>query len=344
MALVKCPECGKERVSSMAEACPQCGFNVKKHFENIAEIEVASDKVVNEKESVTVSPTKKKSIETILIGFCIVFFGLLTVNMISQQAKTEKFYKAACELYATGEYRQAYNMFKELEDYKDASEFVHDLKQEYPILTYYDAEIGDGVYLGKYEQDNNLDNGPEPIRWIVLDRSEDQILVVSQYVLECMAYNAKFTDVTWETCSLRRWLNNDFLNIAFDNDEQMLIQSTVLYNHDNPTFGTNGGDNTTDNIFVLSVNEAEKYLMPSYQNYARPSKYVEAEGVYIEDGYCSQWLRTPGYTNSFVSLISTDGEIHGISDGYGGHGAGVDGDIGPVRPALWIDLTSENQD
>lgn len=35
MALVKCPECGRERVSDSAEACPDCGYGIKKYYEDI---------------------------------------------------------------------------------------------------------------------------------------------------------------------------------------------------------------------------------------------------------------------------------------------------------------------
>lgn len=35
MALVKCPECGREKVSDSAEACPDCGYAIKSHYDKI---------------------------------------------------------------------------------------------------------------------------------------------------------------------------------------------------------------------------------------------------------------------------------------------------------------------
>lgn len=35
MALIQCPECGKENISDSAEACPNCGYGIKAHFEKI---------------------------------------------------------------------------------------------------------------------------------------------------------------------------------------------------------------------------------------------------------------------------------------------------------------------
>lgn len=50
-----------------------------------------------------------------------------------------------------------------------------------------DTAIGDIVHFGRYEQDNNLDNGPEGIAWILLERSQDRALVISENVLDCKA-------------------------------------------------------------------------------------------------------------------------------------------------------------
>lgn len=43
MALIKCPECGK-MVSSMAKACPNCGFPIRENLETIAKEESENNK------------------------------------------------------------------------------------------------------------------------------------------------------------------------------------------------------------------------------------------------------------------------------------------------------------
>ena len=75
--------------------------------------------------------------------------------------------------------------------------------------------VGNSVSFGSYEQDNNPANGKEEIEWIVLDVQGDRSLLISKYALDCKKYNTEWTDGTWESCSLRKWLNSDFLNAAF---------------------------------------------------------------------------------------------------------------------------------
>lgn len=76
------------------------------------------------------------------------------------------------------------------------------------------------IIFGVYEQDGDLTNGPEPIEWEVLGTDSNGTLLVSRYILDCQPYNTEYVDVTWETCSLRAWLNDDFLNTAFTPFEQ----------------------------------------------------------------------------------------------------------------------------
>lgn len=75
--------------------------------------------------------------------------------------------------------------------------------------------------FGKYEQDNNTSNGKEKIEWLVLEVKDGKALVISKYALDCKPYNTSSTNVTWETCSLRNWLNNDFINSAFSATEKL---------------------------------------------------------------------------------------------------------------------------
>ena len=88
-------------------------------------------------------------------------------------------------------------------------------------------EPGTGVTLGSYEQDNDPDNGPEPIDWIVLECHGNRALLVSKYALETMPYyTASRTAVTWETSELRVWLNGSFWETAFTPEEQAMILTT----------------------------------------------------------------------------------------------------------------------
>ena len=80
--------------------------------------------------------------------------------------------------------------------------------------------VGETITFGRYEQDSDPENGPEPIEWLVLASQGDRVLAVSLYALDCRQYHESFTEVTWETCTLRGWLNDEFLNTAFSYEEK----------------------------------------------------------------------------------------------------------------------------
>ena len=118
-------------------------------------------------------------------------------------------------------------------------------------------KVGDIIKFGHYEQDGNLENGKEEIEWQVLKVESDRVLVVSKYALDCKKYDETKYAVTWEESTLRKWLNDDFLNEAFTMEEQEKIPIVYLENRSNPYWGTAGGYNTNDRIFCLSLDEME---------------------------------------------------------------------------------------
>lgn len=75
------------------------------------------------------------------------------------------------------------------------------------------------IVFGSYEQDNNLDNGAEPLEWNVIKEEDGKVLLICKYGIEAMQYHPSEDDVTWETCSLRQWLNHDFIDTAFDDEK-----------------------------------------------------------------------------------------------------------------------------
>ena len=119
------------------------------------------------------------------------------------------------------------------------------------------AVYGDEVVFGKYEQDGNTQNGAEDIVWIVTDTEIDgKKLLVSKYALDYQPYhNVKGEKVTWETCSLREWLNNNFYNSAFSSKEKNWIKKTTLENKDGWYYNSTGGKSTEDYVFIPSAEE-----------------------------------------------------------------------------------------
>ena len=186
-----------------------------------------------------------------------------------------------------------------------------------------------------YEQDNNLDNGPEPIEWIVLARNGDRILALSKKALYGRKFNNNVNS-TWENCSLRTWLNDNFLKDAFDPVELAMIPTVVVSAENNPNQPkTPAGNATKDKVFLLSMNEGTKYLKGRSYIKCYPTEYAVANGCNRDDktGECWWWFRTPGINTKRAVFYSVNSRK--IYDrGYGVHQKG-----GAVRPAIWIDLS-----
>ena len=204
-----------------------------------------------------------------------------------------------------------------------------------PTETPVTVSVGDIITFGRYEQDNNIINGKEDIEWIVLAKADNRILIISKYALDCRPYNTSYTGVTWETCTLRKWLNNNFINSAFTADEKAMIPTVTVSADKNPNYSTNPGNATQDQVFLLSITEANKYFSSNSARQCKATEYAVAGGAYVnsDNGNCWWWLRSPGYDPPFAATVLKYGDVYE-------HGYYVDIDYYAVRPALWIDLNS----
>ena len=221
--------------------------------------------------------------------------------------------------------------------------------------------VGGYVTFGNYEQDNYIANGKEPIEWQVLDYDPEnnRALLISRYGLDVQPYNKEDVDVTWENCTLRAWLNGEFMNNAFSRTEQGAILTTMVDNSKKQGYGewrTNGGNDTQDKIFLLSCAEAHLYFAVEYFTYyeksrgnydytnvtsrIRPTAYAIMNGADTNNNFKTNdgtaagwwWLRSPGSSQHFAARVYTNGSL---SSGY------VDRTESCVRPALWINLESD---
>lgn len=194
--------------------------------------------------------------------------------------------------------------------------------------------VGSTVTFGHYEQDNNLDNGQEPVDWIVLKVEGDKAFLISQYCLDAHAYHVDFVPMTWAKCTLRVWLNEVFYNVAFSAEEQARIQEVTVSNPDNPHYGTYGGDDTTDRVYLLSLAEAYEYFPDQTGRQGVPTAYAVARGGYLNEttGKTWWWLRSPGVRRIDACGVRADGRI----SGYGSRD--VYRPSGTIRPVLWVAL------
>lgn len=181
----------------------------------------------------------------------------------------------------------------------------------------------------------------EPIKWRVLNVNGNDAFLLADKGLDDQRYNTSDTNVTWESATIRSWLNgysafaNDygtdytgknFIDTAFGSSEQSAIKTTAVINDDNIDYGVNGGNNTNDKIFLLSESEvytdnAISYGFDSdYSEYdkARRSKsstYSKAMGTYVYTsseyrGNCCWWLRSPGYDTGDATYVYNFGFVN----------------------------------
>ena len=186
---------------------------------------------------------------------------------------------------------------------------------------------GNIVVFGHYEQDGNLNNGPEEIEWEVVSCDEDIIVMISKYGLDCVPYHAYEGGATWENCTLRYWLNQTFLNTALTPSQQNLLCSVQIANLPNPEFGTYAGATTWDKVFIPGVQDIEMGF-ESFSMQTRPTRYAMQMGAHDDDeGRCWWWLRTPGKRPEKATHVTYKGKIYM-------EGTTCYGTSGTVRPCI----------
>lgn len=211
------------------------------------------------------------------------------------------------------------------EDQKKAAEAKTNFeKQQNP-------KVGDIIKFGSYPQTSST---PEPIEWQVLSVENSKALLVSKYGLDCVKYNEMYRPVTWETCTLRAWLNKDFINKAFTAQEQQKIAAERILNADNPKHRTSGGIDTEDKVFCLSIDEAEKLFKSDIERICVPTAYAKKKGAHQSNtaGFGGWWwLRSPGIYEEDAAYVIYLGFVSRNGDNV------ASGDVS-VRPALYINL------
>lgn len=263
---------------------------------------------------------------------------------------TETKYQKATNLNAFGKYDEAYAIYVTLTGYKDVDKLLiedDNIVAAKKVLEAREAQftVGNYVTFGEYPQ-TTAGEDMTPIEWLVLARDGNKALLISRYWLDAQPYNTDHTSVTWETCTLRTWLNVTFYNKAFSSDEQAAILTTSVDNGKNQGYSkwsTSGGNNTEDKVFLLSYAEANKYFGVTYDNISNtksrvaPTAYAIAHGTWTSssnktaDGTDAGWwwLRSPGNYQDFAAVVDTDGSLRNITVNYVS---------GSVCPALWVNI------
>ena len=134
-------------------------------------------------------------------------------------------YAEAEKLFNDGKYAEAINIYSTLGSHKDSKLRIEQISNR----------LGDGdvLYFGTY---NN-----KPIAWKIMKTESNKMLLLAEKPIVQKPFTDDIKKITWETSSLRNWLNDEFIN-SFSVEQQNQIISTTI-------------GNTNDKVFLLSVDE-----------------------------------------------------------------------------------------
>lgn len=310
----------------------------------ISEIE-AEERTKAETQRIATQKAKRKTkiiMSIFVLAICAVFISVVFYGKVITPYRA---YNTAMELFDAGKYSEAAAAFEKISNYKDSARIIKTLEKKVAENLFItqksslvDVTIGKTVKFGYYEQDNNVENGKEEIEWEVLDVENKKALLISKYALDCQRYNSRSAGVTWESCTLRNWLNDTFLNQAFTPYHQEEILSSTVTADKNPQYETEPGNATTDKVFLLSTTEAEKYFSTEEERKCVPTEHAKANCAYTSSSYtkdgaatCMWWLRAPGNSQNYAANVFSDGSIYYF-------GNYVYYAYSCVRPAMWINL------
>lgn len=194
--------------------------------------------------------------------------------------------------------------------------------------------IGESVTFGRYPQTESGDDDT-PIKWTVVNLDGDTALLISRHVLDCQPYHAEYVHTPWASSSLRQWLNADFANRAFTSEEKTRIVPAQVKVDFAPWGAPDSGSDTVDDVFLLSVAEAEQIFLTDEIRVCAPTAYAIRQGVYTEPAdtetglSCWWWLRSFGSLRRYAAEIASDGSVE-----RGGECVNYDR-VG-VRPCVWV--------
>ena len=212
---------------------------------------------------------------------------------------------------------------------------------EINIIERISASVGSIIEFGGYS-------------WLVLDVQDNHALVITEHLhtIGLGRYNNSpvGVGVTWEICFLRSHLNSEFLQ-RFNPSDRSRIRQTTVTSGINPRYNSNGGADTEDMVFILSMREVvqffgdsgelddipagfveKTYVVDEYSP-ARKARYADGRLLWDEGGTYSPawWLRTPGGDRSLASIIDGAGNICV-------YGTGISNATLGTRPVLWLNL------
>ena len=238
-----------------------------------------------------------------------------------QDKINESIYNDALSALNDKKYEEAIALFKVADHYKDADTKIDDCytallgEEDYSLIK--GVTTGDTIFFGQYEQDNDFDNGQEDIEWFVVDKTDTKIFLLSKYAIEFKRVGSG----VWEESELREWLNNDFIDSSFSDEEKNKINKSI-------------STQDKDKVFLLSSSEVDKYLIDARR--CKATAYADSltDSYFYKNGDFRIWLlrsTTQIDKNTFDAFID-------CVDAKGSLGYTLAREALYVRPAMWIEL------
>jgi len=302
-----------------------------------------------EEEERIIKITKMRKLRRNIIISAIVFVVIGAVVVNDMIIPSIKYSNAEDLLFRGKKYEEAIQAFIELDDYnREKTWFIHTYRSVESLsdraINFYAERLSVGIIAEVRakirtkeikEQVEKLGVSLDTfggLKWRVLAVENEKALIITDEIVELRPYNEDTSMlIIWEECDLREYLNGEFYNKYFSDAEKELIIETVLINGDSHIFKNKGGNNTMDKVFVLSIDEVDKYFKNTSERLAKFNNYyvVNDRGGFLGREW---WLRTPGDRpyEFYVAYIDKDGYIDES-------GTGCSKSLG-IRPALWLKL------
>lgn len=224
--------------------------------------------------------------------------------------RRESLYREGMRLNEAGEAEAAYFILQDIMDYEDVNAYMESDAELMAVREQYgDYRVGNVVTFGTWRG--------KPLEWGVLAQQGSHRLLITRNDVARKPFNDIFDITYWETSTLRTWLNSDFYSEVFDDAQRRAIVETYVKNDDNAMYRTEAGKDTVDNVFLLSIDEAEMYRLVNKE-------------WFMGDASC--WLRSPGCSRIDAAHITMGGGVDEM-------GINID-KMADVRPVIWVDITA----
>ena len=202
------------------------------------------------------------------------------------------------------------------------------------VSAFQDVQPGDTIRFGEYRAAGDKESPKESIEWLVLEKQDDKILVMSVYGLDTLPYHAAGVN-TWDDSYIRKWLNEYFYETAFSDAEKASIAETTVTPE--KVWDCSPGEETVDHVFLLSKTEVSTYIQNNVYLQdidatlpCKPTKSAKTQDIYVnDDGFGWWWLRNTTRNNIAAYRITSNG-------GFDTEGYDLSTKRGLVRPAMWL--------